>query len=239
MREVFKTEFLKIRKRPVFIIYLILPIIIFILGETIFHPFMERAIENLVSMGKSYSWAFIYVFLGHFGIFNNIMLPILCLRYFEIEEKNKCRNNIFTLPIKTTALYNAKILVITLYVAANTIIMGALLTLGAITCPKINFPDYLQLFFAFGGTLLFALIYFMIVNITKNRILFLLIFIMIFVIKGMFDRDCIFLQTWDYDVANTHGIHITALYYVLTPVYIIIFFILGYPAFKHTAYGKI
>lgn len=108
----FKIELYKVYKKPVFLLFLLLPIIIML-----FHLFNLEGLSQRLDLyqkffGEDFSSSFYRKIRQDLNMYNIIVIFILGYNYARMEVKNKCFNGLFTLPQKRITLYNAKVFVL-------------------------------------------------------------------------------------------------------------------------------
>lgn len=239
-----KIELYKVYKRPLFLGMLAVPLII-CLCYLLMHDMLLSQVKGFMEF---YSLDFseaVYFELYMTFYFNNLFaIAILCFYYFSLEAKNQCHHALFTLPQKPLYSYLSKITVLFLLVLLNGLIsyIGlSIFSLLPIFPEKIGIPDFIPVLLIGANCFLLGVFHFALASTVKKPALYFMIFIALFAFFALKSNHLIsrFLPYY-YATHTDYFLHSPSLSLKLwiQPLYLIITAIVGYYAFKSTAYGK-
>ncbi|MEG0519447.1 MAG: ABC transporter permease [Bacteroidales bacterium] len=152
-----KTEAYKVCRQPLIIIFLALPILLFVYEVSFPERLMERANlwQEFFNLGHS---AALYSYLmAKISIFNLILLVLFCFQYVRMEQQNSCTNALFTLPVKTGTVYFAKVTALWGVVLLNNLIIFATLSTAVLFGKADTIPSSLPFLYYSAGCIMLCI----------------------------------------------------------------------------------
>lgn len=234
MLKQFKIELYKVYKKPIFLLFLLMPIVI-----TLFNLFNLDGLNKRLDLyqdffNEDFSSSFYRKMCQDLSIYNHIVIFILGYNYARMEIKNRCFNGLFTLPQKRITLYSAKVFVLFLYALANAAVSYLILLAISLAHPEIDTAQvsiFLSYFLAFSFMLLFQ---FMLANLTNNFVLYSLIFILLFSITILIKHEAV--KYTPYSVYNLVTYKNEWINNIIAIIYLVMSYLFGFLIFKRLPY---
>ncbi|MEF9987322.1 MAG: ABC transporter permease [Bacteroidales bacterium] len=229
-----KTEAYKVCHQPLIIIFLALPILLFVYEVSFSERLMERANlwQEFFNLGHS---AALYSYLmAKISIFNLILLVLFCFQYVRMEQQNSCTNALFTLPVKTGTVYFAKVTALWVVVLLNNLIIFATLSTAVLFGKADTIPSSLPFLYYSAGCIMLASFHYTLANLTRNLIYYLFIFIALYAASFLLESPFLphsYCNGFVTGYPET-GTRLVVYFLWVTPVYTVFFTILGYVTFK-------
>lgn len=229
-----KTELYKICRQPLFIGFLVFPILLFIYEMSLPERLTERINAWQEFFNLDHSAALYSYLMAKISIFNLIMLVLVCFQYVRMEQRNSCMNALFTLPFKTNTIYFAKVTVLGGIVLLNNLIIFATLSFAVLFSKAYAIPSWVHFLYYSAGCIMLACFHYTLANLTRNIIYYLLIFISLFAASNILK-----IPFSPYSYCNGFMVGytktpVTACFLLVTPFYAVLFTILGYATFKRS-----
>lgn len=227
-----KTELYKICRQPLFIIFLVLPILLFVYEISFSKRLMERANAWQEFFNLDYSAALYSYLMTKTYLLNLIMIIMVCFQCVRMELRNSCVNVLFTLPVKTSTIYFAKVTVLLGVVLLNNLIIFATLSSAVLFAKANTVPSIIPFLYYTAGCIMLACLYYTLANLTRNLIYYLFIFIALFAAAMLLESP---FWPHSYDNGFMTGqikTQFAPYFPLVVPAYAVFFTILGYITFK-------
>lgn len=227
-----KTELYKVCRQPLFISFLVFPMLLFVYEMSLPERLMERINAWQEFFNLDHSAALYSYLMAKISIFNLILLVMVCFQYVRMEQRNSCTNALFTLPLKTKTIYFAKITILGGIVLLNNLIIFATLSSAILFTKAYAIPSFVHFLYYSAGCIMLVCFHYTLANLTRNIIYYLLIFISLFAASNILESPFWPYSYWNGFIAGYTKTPVTACFFWVTPVYAVLFTILGYATFK-------
>lgn len=227
-----KTELYKICRQPLFIIFLVLPILLFVYEISFSKRLMERANTWQEFFNLDYSAALYSYLMTKTSLLNLIMIIMVCFQCVRMEQRNSCVNVLFTLPVKTSTIYFAKVTVLLGVVLLNNLIIFATLSSAILFAKANTVPSIIPFLYYTAGCIMLACLHYILANLTRNLIYYLCIFIALF--AASFLLESLFLPHSYYNgfIIGYPESKLVVYFPWITAIYTVLSILVGYVTFK-------
>lgn len=241
MFDLFKMELYKVRKRPLFLLLLMMPLLAFLYQLFFYESFDRKILIFTQYLNVDYTTAFLYHYNQLILLYSFLLLVLLCYTHVAEELKNGRCNALFTLPYPIFSVYNAKLFVLIAYLTAYTILLGLTTLLSAYLSPKVGSVNLNFLLYIWVVYVMLILFHYFVACLTKNFVLYMLLFIFLFGFVLLYKGDYKILIPYYYMhtcLNPIQGIEIPIKYICIVGSYIGLFYAFGFITFKKLIHGK-